>query len=78
MELALQSTLGDKIKELAYDRFGNLLDESKLADAGLSVHIRVPQLFQIYGNSSGSTAVHNLVESEFHGLFEIRFSRLPH
>lgn len=35
-------------------------------------------MFQIFGNPKGSTSVHTLVESNFHGLYEIRFARLPH
>lgn len=42
LQLALQTTLGDKIKELAYDRFGNILDEAKIGDATISVHFRSP------------------------------------
>lgn len=34
-------------------------------------------MFQLYGNPKGSTAVHTVVESESHGLFEVRFTRLP-
>jgi len=35
-------------------------------------------MFLLFGNIKGSTAVHSLVESEAHGLYEIRFTRLPH
>ena len=35
-------------------------------------------MFQLYGNPKGSTAVHSVVESDSHGLFEIRYTRLPH
>ena len=45
IQLAISSTLGDKIKELAYDRFGNILDESQLTSPAISVHSRVPQIF---------------------------------
>lgn len=42
LQLALSATLGDKIKELAYDRFGNILDETQVANPSVSVHCRVP------------------------------------
>jgi hypothetical protein len=45
IQLALSSTLGDKIKELAYDRFGNILNESQLTSPAISVHSRAPQIF---------------------------------
>jgi hypothetical protein len=32
----------------------------------------------LYSNPKDSSAVHYVVESEGHGLFEIRFYRLPH
>ena len=31
----------------------------------------------MYGHPKGSMAVHTVVESESHGLYEIRFTRLP-
>ena len=34
-------------------------------------------MFQLFGNPKGSTAVHTVVESEKHGLYEVRFTRLP-
>jgi len=77
LTLALETTLGDSIKNLAFDRQGILLNDANIVDPSISVHIRVPQVFQLYGNASGSSAVHNLVESDKHGLFEIRHWRLP-
>ena len=42
LQLALSATLGDKIKELAYDRFGNIVDETQVSNPTISVHSRVP------------------------------------
>lgn len=39
---------------------------------------KIPQIFQLFCNPRHSTAVHAIVESESHGLYEMRFTRLPH
>jgi hypothetical protein len=72
IEMALLLNVGDTIKELAFDKNGNVLNDN--APTFLN---KIPQVFQLYGNPRGSSAVHTVAESEAHGLYEIRFTRLP-
>lgn len=79
LNLALQTTLGDSIKVLSFDRFGNMINPVAVSDDKvLAIQVKIPQMYQLYGNPKGSNAVHSVVESEGHGLFEIRYTRLPH
>lgn len=78
LEFALQVTVGDTIKELQFDRHGNIVPHTNDKDSVKAIATRLPQVFQIYGNPKGSTSVHTLVESASHGLYEVRFARLPH
>jgi hypothetical protein len=73
IEMALLLNVGDGVKELAFDKNGNIVTSE--ATQYLN---KIPQVFQLYGNPKGSTAVHTVVESESHGLYEVRFARLPH
>ncbi|CDW75782.1 UNKNOWN [Stylonychia lemnae] len=76
---ALITTVGDKIKHLVYDRQGKVLNglmEEEINQYG-SIE-RIPQIFQLFSHPKGNLAVHFMVESENHGLYEIRFQRLPH
>jgi hypothetical protein len=44
LNLALQTTLGDSIKVLSFDRLGNIIAEGA-NDKSLAVDSRVPQIF---------------------------------
>ena len=75
LNLALQVTVGDTVKELSFDARGNMVDPKELQDTvGVT---KIPQMFQLYSNPKGSSSVHLLVESASHGLYEVRFARLP-
>ena len=67
LDIALQITVGDKVKELVLGRNGESGKDGE----------KIAQMFQLVGNAGMSTAVHYMVESEGHGLFEIRFTRVP-
>eukprot|EP00347_Sterkiella_histriomuscorum_P005365 403356888 len=75
---ALISTIGDEIKSLIFDKEGKILNgltEDELNS--YSQTDKIPQVFQLFSNPKGNHAIHFLVESESHGLYEIRFQRLP-
>ena len=46
LNLALQTTLGDSIKVLSFDRAGNIIDPASVSDDKvLAIQAKIPQIF---------------------------------
>lgn len=46
LNLALQTTLGDNIKVLSFDRFGNIINPAAVSDDKvLAIQVKIPQMY---------------------------------